>query len=267
MNDSTSLLDLREIANGYTYTILAAISLSLVNFLGLKIYNVVTGKKLSFIWRDKTITLDQIINRKTTKQMISRVRILLIDNEESINIQLFKDEGYTIEYWDKVKSMKPLFGGKFEIIILDIRDVAKDLSSEDGFGVLKAIKDNNPSQVIIAYSAYSYDLSKKRFWDLADEAVDKPSGFLEMKKVLDDVIQKYFNPDRILQLIRARFKDINISNKNELQFEKAIVRDLKSGVDVDLDSKLSYIQHDPDKVQIKNMVISFLNLFTNYEIT
>lgn len=265
MSDTTSLLNFNEIANGYTYTILAAISLPILNYFGRKILYLFSGRNFNFYWKERTIMLDQLINAKTKNQITSRLKILLIDNEESVDIELFKEDGYNIEYWNTVKNLKQLLDGYYDIIILDIRDVAKHLSPEDGFGVLKTIKENNPSQVMIAYSAYSYDLSKKKFWDLADEAIDKPTGYLEMKRILDNVIITFFNPQRILKLIRDKFQKNNITAKDERIFEKHIVSKINSDSVIHIDNELYMIQDEIEKKQIWNMLLSYLTIFTDYE--
>jgi len=246
-------------------TVAGGLAVSFVNFIATKIYNHYTDSNRNFFWRPKESPLKKLIDKKSFKNLKSRIKILLIDDEKSLNIEQFNEEGYSMEYWEKVKSIDPLLRGEYDIIILDIKNIASDLSPEDGFGVLKSIKDNNPLQIVIAFSAYSYDFSKKKFWDLADEAVDKPVGFLEMKEVLDNLIHRRFNPSSDLRRIEAKFRKLNINKKDIYDIEKSINKKVQKKNIIDLDEEIKLISNPVDRNQIKNMLRRFLSLFTSYE--
>ena len=142
----------------------------------------------------------------------------------------------------------------------------KDYSEEDGFGVLKSIKQNNPSQIVIAFSAHSYDFSKKKFWDMADEAVDKPAGFLEMKEVLDSIIQSTFNAHHDAKKLKEKIISINLSKNQLFVIEKRIVNHISKNKQLQLDKELEIIHNSLQRNQVKNMLLRFINLYTDYEI-
>ncbi|REL37684.1 response regulator [Rhodohalobacter sp. SW132] len=251
--------------NKFLITVAAGLTLSVINFIGTKVYGHFKGKRISFFWREKDSYLLSLVNEKALSNLKNRIRILLIDDEESLNIDQFNREGYSLEHWEQVKSMKPLHQGEFDILILDIRDIATDISEEDGFGVLKSIKENNPLQIVIAFSAYSYDLSKKKFWDLADDAVDKPVGFIEMKKVLDNIIFNRFNPENEINIIHDKLYELNISTNDIISLEKSIHNKIKNNKVLRLQNELSFINDHLVRNQIINMYLRFLNLYTSYE--
>jgi CheY-like chemotaxis protein len=126
--------------------------------------------------------LFKLFSRKTISDIPSppleelrkRARILVVDDDEnSFPVELLKKEGYAIDYWPKIESLSKLERGDYDIIILDIGGVAKEYSSEDGLGVLEHLKEVNPSQIVVAFSGQSFDLSKNRFWQLVPFPLNK----------------------------------------------------------------------------------------------
>jgi DNA-binding NarL/FixJ family response regulator len=265
MTVTLNIINNGEIVNGFIYTVLAGIALAILNFISTIIYRYFSGKSVSFFWQEQQSPLEKVFNPKSEKQIKQRIKILLIDNDKSLNVEQFNEEGYSMEYWPKVKSLKELNQGNYDIIILDIKDVAKDYSEEDGFGVLKSIKQNNPHQIVIAFSAHSYDFSKKKFWDMADEAIDKPAGFIEMKEVLDNVILKSFNAKEDIRKLRTRIVDINLSRRQLYIIEKRIATSIKKQNQLRLDDVLTCIHNSLQRNQVKNMLLRFINLYTDYE--
>ena len=265
MTDTTNLINTGEIVNGFIYTLLGGVALALLNFVSTFIYKKISGKEINFLWKEKVSPLEKIINPKSEKQIRKKIKILLIDNDESLNIEQFNNEGYSLEYWTKVRSIKELLQGFYDIIILDIKDVAKDYSEEDGFGVLKSIKQNNPAQLVIAFSQFSYDFSKKKFWDMADEAVDKPAGFLEMKEVLDNLIHTKFNAKHELKELKDKILSINITKHQLSKIEKNIAENISKNNKLNIDKELNIINDSLQKNQIRNMLLRFVNLYTDYE--
>ncbi len=172
-------------------------------------------------------------------QLRKRVKIVVIDDEEeSFPYKLLQDDGYTIEWWERVDSHKlqRLENGDFDIIILDIQGVADHkLSSSDGIDVLKRIKSVNKHQIVVAFSGHSYDLSKTAFWRLADDALNKPVTVIKCKELLDRLIQEkitlsnYWNA--IVELMRAN----GVSERTSRRIEKEIVAGLTGQKKVDLE--------------------------------
>jgi len=157
----------------------------------------------------------------------------VIDDEDIFPTIPFQDAGYNIDKWDKVKDYNKLENRYYDIIILDIFDVAQHLSDEDGLGVLESLKGNNSSQIIIAYSGHSFDLSKQKFWDLADEKIAKPSGFLKIKQIIDVVIAEKFTIQRYWRVIESILASSNYSQRIIDKIEEIFVNALNSGKELD----------------------------------
>ncbi|WP_421765131.1 hypothetical protein [Ekhidna sp.] len=83
-----------------------------------------------------------------------KLKIIVIDDDDIFPVSGFKEFGYSIDRWEKLDEIKHkrLIDGEFDIIILDIYGVAKDIAKNDGLDILQDIKTKNPSQVVVAYS-------------------------------------------------------------------------------------------------------------------
>jgi len=197
------------------------------------------------------------------EELKKRTRILVVDDENSFPINLFEDEGYSIDKWDSVKDYGKLANGAYDIIVLDIQGVAKHISENDGLGVLESLKNNNPAQIVISYSQHSYDLSKIKFFQLADENIAKPSDYLKIKRVIDSLITDHFKPERyIKELNQILFA--NRINKREirklyLNMSKAI----KNKTKPNWSSILNFVQ---DNSEVKRLIINLGNTILKFYI-
>jgi hypothetical protein len=201
---------------------------SLLNFIVTKIYNLFTGASKNFIWRNKYPDLRTFKPPIEFDELKKRTRIIVIDDEDSFPVNLFQAEGYSIDKWDKVSDYGRLESGFYDIIVLDIKGVATHISSDDGLGVLESLKRKNPAQIIIAYSQHSFDLSKSKFWELADEKIAKPSDFLKIKSIIDNLITTQFKPDRYIDTLHNILRKNSFEEKEIKKLDTALVKSIKS---------------------------------------
>jgi len=158
-----------------------------------------------------------------------RAKILVIDDEETFPVELLTNEGYNIRHWKKIESLRSLEDGEFDIIFLDIFDVAKDISNDDGLGILEHLKKYNPSQIIIAYSGRSFDLSKTKFWKLADDTLAKPSDLVTCKEVIDKMLEDRFNLQYYWNNLTFVLKENSVDGKTISKIEDSLVKVLSKG--------------------------------------
>ena len=206
---------------------IAGSGIPLLNFITLKIYNRFTGKKKTFLWKDKTPSLLSLGFNNSLDELKNRAKILVIDDEETFPVKLFQEAGYNIEKWDSVKDLDKLEKGSYDIIILDIMGVATHISDEDGLGILENIKHYNPAQIVIAYSGHSFDLTKARFWELADEKIAKPSDFLKIRKIIDNLVINKYNPSRYIDNLSKLLRNNGITEKEIKKFNAQITKSIK----------------------------------------
>lgn len=159
-----------------------------------------------------------------------RARILVLDDDpDSFPIELLKTEGYNIHYWEKVRNLKDLEQGDFDLIVLDIHGIATGLAKRDGLDILEHIKKYNPAQIVIAYSAKKYDLNQGKFWRLTDDFLGKPATSLECKQKIDDLIQTRFSKEHYWTVLRSELQKVDVTEKAIRKLEKELVSAAKSG--------------------------------------
>src|SRR4051812_27525384 len=113
------------------------------------------------------------------KEIMKRARILVIDDEGFPYISLFQRDGYTIELWEDIDDLQALESGAYDLILLDLRGVGRDISSAEGFGVLRHLRRTSPAQMVVAYSNADLSLAYQPFFDEADATLHKTTDYVE----------------------------------------------------------------------------------------
>ena len=108
------------------------------------------------------------------------------------------------------------------IIFLDIQGVGKKYSDQEGLGILEHLKKANPAQVIVAFSGHSFDLSKNRFWQLADDSLCKPVQATKCKELIDDIIKTRLNPKHYWSCVYQLLLNQGYSARNIKKLEDKV---------------------------------------------
>ena len=160
---------------------------------------------LSFLRRVRpwpTVSLDR---------MRRDARLLVIDDGPFDYLTLFRDNGYTIEHWSDVQNLGELGRGVFDVIVLDIHGVGRELSADQGLGVLRQVRRANPAQLIVAFSAKTFDLGDKQFLDLADAVLEKSADYVDFQATIDRLLEKHYSlsyyVERLRDLARRHISD------------------------------------------------------------
>jgi hypothetical protein len=93
--------------------------------------------------------------------------------------------------------------------------------------VLEHLKKYNPSQIIIAYSGRTFDLSKTQFWKLADDTLSKPSDFITCKEVIDRLLLDKFNVSHYWSALKNIIITNGASNRDIGKIEKKLYKAIK----------------------------------------
>lgn len=164
-------------------------------------------------------------------ELVKRTRIVVIDDEETeFPFKILRDFGYAIDYWPDVQDLTKLERGHYDIIILDIGGVGRELDEEsEGVGVLKHIKQVNPMQIVVAYSGQSHEIQKIPFFRLADQYVPKPTNAMTWKETLDDLIRTRLTAAAYWSDLTRMLADQGVTNKQIRKLEKQIIGASKKG--------------------------------------
>lgn len=69
----------------------------------------------------------------------------------------------------------------------------RDLSQEQGFGILKHLRSTCPTQIIIAYSNADFSLKYQNFFLMADETLFKSDDYVQFKRTVDRFLSSRFS--------------------------------------------------------------------------
>lgn len=166
-------------------------------------------------------------------ELKKRCRIVVIDDEEdSFPTQTLKNDGYAIDWWPRVDAddLTRLEAGRYDVIILDIQDIAVPGLSDtgDGLGILRRLKETNSEQFVVAFSGRAFDLDAVPFWRLADDALRKPVTLISCKGKLDEWIKECLDPVVQWRRIEQKLLSNNVRRFSRRRVEGAIVRAARS---------------------------------------
>lgn len=156
------------------------------------------------------------LDLETIKQ---RGRLLVIDDLDFPYKVLFEKDGYLIDKWDDVKDLHKLETGYYDLILLDLQGVAKELSPQEGRGLLKHIKKINPSQIVFAYSNAEWSLKNQDFFQIADKALAKNQDYYVFKQAVDEFLVKRFSIDYYLEKIEKAIPNSSYIDKHKVKFK------------------------------------------------
>lgn len=244
-----------------TVEIVGGLIVALIGFVAYRVYQSRSSSVDSFLTFGVKKNLSEYLKQPSFEDLIQGLRILIIDDEDIASVKTFRENGYNVEKWDKVKSMSDLSSGKYDIIVLDINGVATHLSDEDGFGVLKELKRYDSNQVVIAFSAKSYDLSKQEFFKLADDTIYKPSSFLKMKEKIDNLIQSELTLNIQIEKIRNTLLGLGYTISTWEAVEVELCKSLHNKVTIDYSELLSFMNNQDEKNKVERMIKRVLKRF------
>ncbi len=126
-------------------------------------------------------------------------------------MRLFERDGYHIQRWTKIENLSDLTERRFDLILLDLHGVAvKDSPAQQGLGVLKHVKETDPTQLVIAYSAQDWSPSASEFFAKADAVLDKTAQYIDYKSTVDRLLKRRFSEGYFLAVMN-RLLDDNVA--------------------------------------------------------
>ncbi len=131
----------------------------------------------------------------SAEEIKKRARILVVDDTAFLYLQLFQSEGYAIDKWDDVTDLDRLAQGAYDVILLDIHGVGRQFAQDEGLGILRYLRERNPTLLVIAYSNASFSLTSKQFFDLANRVLAKSADYVDFKRTVDELLKLRFSMD------------------------------------------------------------------------
>ena len=152
-----------------------------------------------------------------------KARIALIDDEELPHVSRLQKDGYSITHYHDIENIDDLVRKKYHLIVLDIQGVGAKLSNEEGWGVLRYLKNEYPHILIIVFTGADWSITKyKDKADLADIFIGKDVDFLDFKSKIDAGIRKVFSPNFHFEITKNRLLK-SVSGADSMEKIKKLV--------------------------------------------
>jgi CheY-like chemotaxis protein len=161
----------------------------------------------------------------THDEIVQRSCILVIDDSEFPLMAAFQADGYHITKWNDVEDVSKLETGAYDLILLDLEGVGQAYSNEQGFGILKHIRETNPAQIVIAYSSHEWSLDYQPFFEAADAAISTTkTDYFELKREVDRFLERRFSVDYYIERAMLALADYRPSTpKADEKIRQAIL--------------------------------------------
>ena len=192
------------------------------------------------------------------ESMRSSIKILVIDDEPFLKKEKLRNVGYKITETTDIASID--FVENFEIIVCDIKGVGTQFdSSFQGAFLIDEIKKQYPDKYVILYTGQVLDSSYNQFTKLCDNSIQKDSTVDDWKKMLDEAISIYTDPEEKLKLYKKILFDKNIDTKQIKLFEKNYRKSFRKN-DVSFVSKMINSVAAESFLKIVLETITFINM-------
>lgn len=197
-------------------------------------------------WRK---SIENYARKLPAEELVQRTRIVVIDDDISgFPLEVLQKQGYSIDHWPDVEDLQKLENGFYDIIILDIVGVGRKLDEEnEGAAVLKHLKEINPFQVVVAYSAQSHEPERISFFQLADQFVPKTTSAINWKEIIDDLMSSKLTVGHFWSVLESLLKTKGVSSKQIEKVEKKLISASK-GKTIDLSQALPKILGSLDNI-------------------
>lgn len=162
----------------------------------------------------KYINALELLKKNNLSNIRKRIKILVVDDESDDIYNILKERQYDVYYKNDMNYA--VEAEPFEIIVMDIKGVAKRLqSSMEGFALACEVKHKYPLKRVCCYSGSIHaEISEQ----LADKKIDAffPKD-MEMDKIcekIDRLILDYVDYKKQWEIIRRQLVECNTSEED-----------------------------------------------------
>jgi len=209
-------------------------------------------KKLGIELHD--IGLSEHISRN-----IRTSKICIIDNEIDVLKSLhdgLKKEGFSnLNKFKKSPSINDIITQHYDIILLDLNDVANEITEMDGLGVLQLLKQRNPSLPVLVITGQNPSPENRDIINLADLVRKKPVLASDLANDVDTILRYYHDKFWASLLLLKELNKIDIELRRELSFfKRLILHRLRKSLEEKLTKK------EPDIITKLEKILKLLKL-------
>jgi DNA-binding response OmpR family regulator len=161
---------------------------------------------------------------ESVREEIRKSKICIIDNAlddlKSLHDNLKKEGFNNIEKHKSAPAINKILNSHYDLIILDLNDVANEITEEDGIGVLKMLKERQPSLPILVVTGQRISPDDHPALNNADLIRKKPILAADLASDVETILK--LSRDKFwgaLSILRELNK-VDIELKKEIGFIK-----------------------------------------------
>lgn len=182
----------------------------------------------------------------------SKSKILVIDDQAFPYKKLFEKDNYSIEKRNDVKQTADIDRMQYDLILLDLQGVGRGLSPDEGLGVLRYLKEKNPTQLVVAYSNAEFPLETQQFFSQADAVLPKSADYYQFKAEVDRLLALRYS---LGYYMRVAYREMDASVLEHPGIERRLRRAMRTGKTAQIRQILAQQSDNPITVDRVLLVI------------
>lgn len=191
----------------------------------------------------------------------SKVKILIVDDDEFDLIHMLRERKYDIYYKEDISYA--IEAEPFDIIVIDIVGIAKAIRSNmEGFAIAREIKNRYPAKQVWCYSGSLVKAEISEKLREIDGYISKDTELDKWAEKLDGIIEKYCSKEYQEEVLRCQLKKYHVE---EIEIEK-IIKEYNKGVEKKNFNEFTeilpgLISSGKCVIEVVNLIYSFAELF------
>ncbi len=136
--------------------------------------------------------IDEIKGKLSRDEILSKGRILLVDDEKPDLIEDLQRARLTVDYVSDISTsnLEVLDRHTYSLVVLDFGGVGAGLGNEEGLSILRHIKRVYPATIVLAYTSKALTTEQSDFFRLADGVLLKDAGIAESLEKIEDALER-----------------------------------------------------------------------------
>lgn len=160
------------------------------------------------------------------RRKIRNAKICIIDDKiddlKSLHDSL-KQEGFTnLQKFKKSPPVNEILASKYDVVILDLNDVANDISKDDGLGILKLLKIREPKLPILVVTGQLLAPETQNIINQAELVRKKPVYAADLANDVDMLLRIFHDKFWASLELLKELNNIDIELKKEIDFTKRL---------------------------------------------
>lgn len=122
--------------------------------------------------------------------------ILVVDDEVFPYVKQLKNDGFNIERVPDIKRYADIEQFQYEVLLLDVHGIGAGVgATHGGLDLIEYIKQKNPTQRVVSYTAAKWGVDEHDQMGKADAALSKSAGYAKFRSTIEQQFAALLEPD------------------------------------------------------------------------